>query len=66
MDTADMKARREDRIPIDLNQPVVLGVHNLTGDVTVRAAERTDVLISHVASGSSGTACSWTCWASAC
>ncbi|MDF3018520.1 MAG: hypothetical protein K0R44_3745 [Thermomicrobiales bacterium] len=54
MDTADMKARREDRIPIDLNQPVVLGVHNLNGDVTVRAAERTDVLISHVASGSSG------------
>ena len=54
MDTADTKARREDRIPIDLNQPVVLGVHNPNGDVTVRAAERTDVLISHVASGSSG------------
>ena len=54
MDTADPETRREDRIPIDLSQPVVLGVHNLNGDVTVRAAERTDVLISHVASGSSG------------
>src|SRR5688500_15850719 len=47
MDTADTEARREDRIPIDLNQPIVLNVHNPNGDVTVYAAERTDVLISH-------------------
>jgi DUF4097 and DUF4098 domain-containing protein YvlB len=32
----------------------VLGVHNPGGDITVRAAERTDVLISHVAPGFSG------------
>jgi hypothetical protein len=32
----------------------VLRVHAASGDVTVRAAERTDVLISHVPAGSSG------------
>jgi hypothetical protein len=49
-----MDARREDRIPVDLNQPLVLSVHNPNGDVTVRAAERSDVLIGHVTSGYSG------------
>ena len=46
-DTADTETRREDRIPVDLNQPLVLDVHNPIGDVTVRAADRSDVLISH-------------------
>jgi hypothetical protein len=54
MDTADTETRRENRIPVDLNQPLVLGVHNPGGDITVRAAERTDVLISHVATRFSG------------
>ncbi len=54
MDTADTETRREDRIPVDLNQPIVLSVHNPVGDVTVRATERTDVLISHDTPGSSG------------
>ena len=53
-DTADTETRREDRIPVDLNQPLVLGVHNPGGDITVRAAERTDVLISHAATRFSG------------
>ena len=53
-DTADTEARREDRIPVDLNQPIVLDVHNPNGDVTVRATERTDVLISHIAPGFAG------------
>ena len=53
-DSADTQARREDRIPVDPNQPLVLGVHNPGGDITVRAAERTDVLISHLAPGFSG------------
>jgi hypothetical protein len=53
-DTADTETRREHRIPVDLNQPLVLGVHNPGGDIIVRAAERTDVLISHVAPAFSG------------
>ena len=53
-DRADTDDRREDRIPIDLTQPIVLEVHNPNGDVTVRAAERTDVLISHVTTGYGG------------
>jgi hypothetical protein len=53
-DTADTEARRENRIPVDLNQPVVLSVHLSSGDVTVRATERTDVLIDHATSGSFG------------
>jgi hypothetical protein len=53
-DTGDTESRREDRIPVDLNQPIVLEVHNPNGDVTVRAANRTDVLISHFAPTSSG------------
>jgi hypothetical protein len=53
-DTADMESRREDRIPIDPNKPIVLGVHNLNGDVTVRASDRTDVLISHATPDFSG------------
>ena len=46
-DTADTETRREDRIPVDLNQPIALSVHMFHGDVTVRAAERTDMLIAH-------------------
>ena len=46
-DTADAETRREDRIPVDLNQPIELSVHIPVGDVTIRATERTDVLISH-------------------
>ena len=53
-DTGGKEARREDRIPVDLNQPVVLEVHNPNGDVTVRAADRTDVLISHSETDVSG------------
>jgi hypothetical protein len=53
-DSADAEDRREDRIPIDLDQPLVLGVHNPNGDITIRAAERADVLISHGAPGFSG------------
>jgi hypothetical protein len=53
-DRADTDDRREDRIPIDLTQPIVLEVHNPNGDVTVRAADRTDVLISHATTGYGG------------
>lgn len=42
---------REDHVSVDLAQPVVLEVHNPNGDVTIRAADRPDVLIGHVASG---------------
>src|SRR5215207_3658510 len=47
MDTADNETGREDRIPVDLNQPIELSVHIPVGDVTVRATQRTDLLISH-------------------
>ena len=53
-DTADTETGREDRIPVDLNQPIELSVHVPVGDVTVRATERTDVLISHATPGSFG------------
>jgi hypothetical protein len=53
-DTADTEGRREERIPVDLNQPLVLDVHNPNGDVIVRATERTDVLISHITPGFGG------------
>jgi hypothetical protein len=53
-DTADTEGRREERVPVDLNQPVVLEVHNPNGDVTVRATDRTDVLISPVTPGFGG------------
>ena len=53
-DTADTEAWREERIPVDLNQPIELSVHIPVGDVTVRATERSDVLISHAAPGSFG------------
>jgi hypothetical protein len=53
-DTGDLETRREDRIPVDLNQPIVLEVHNPDGDVTIRGTDRTDVLISHSEIGSSG------------
>lgn len=42
---------REDHFPVDLNQPLVLDVHNPNGDVAVRAVERTDVLVSRVTHG---------------
>ena len=54
MDTADTETGREDRIPVDLNQPIELSVHIPVGDVTVRATERTDVLISHDTPGTFG------------
>jgi Putative adhesin len=50
-DNANAGARREVHIPVDLNQPIVLGIHNPNGDVTVRAVDRTDVLVGHVAPG---------------
>jgi hypothetical protein len=53
-DTADREAGREERIPVDLNQPIVLEVHNPNGDVTVRATDRTDVLVGHTTPGFSG------------
>jgi hypothetical protein len=53
-DTADAETGREDRIPVDLNQPIELSVHIPVGDVTVRATERTDVLIGHDTPGSFG------------
>ncbi len=53
-DTADAETGREDRIPVDLNQPIELSVHIPSGDVTVRATERTDVLIGHGTPGSFG------------
>jgi len=50
-----MEGRREEqRVPVDLNQPLVLDVHNSNGGVTVRASERTDVLISHITHGLAG------------
>jgi hypothetical protein len=54
MDTADPETRREDRIPVDLNQPIDLSVHIPVGNVTVRATERSDVLIGHGRPGSPG------------
>jgi len=53
-DIADNETHREDRIPVDLNQPIELSVHVPVGDVTVRATERTDVLIGHATPGSFG------------
>jgi DUF4097 and DUF4098 domain-containing protein YvlB len=50
-DNANAGARREEHIPVDLNQPIVLGIHNANGDVTVRAVDRTDVLVGHVTTG---------------
>jgi hypothetical protein len=54
MDTADTETGREDRIPVDLNQPIELSVHIPSGDITVRATERSDVLIGHDTPGSPG------------
>jgi hypothetical protein len=54
MDTADTETGREDRIPVDLNQPIELRVHIPSGDITVRATERSDVLIGHDTPGSPG------------
>jgi DUF4097 and DUF4098 domain-containing protein YvlB len=53
-ESADTEDRREDRIPINFNQPIVLEVHNPDGAVTVRAAERTDVLVRHATTGDGG------------
>ena len=54
MDNAHREARREERIPVDLNLPLVLEVHNPNGEVTVRSTDRIDVLVSHVTPGFSG------------
>jgi hypothetical protein len=48
---ADTGTHHEDLIPVDLSQPLVLEVHNPNGDVTIRAAERSDVLVSHIIHG---------------
>ena len=45
----------EDRIPLDLGQPVELTVHNPNGQVTVRAVDRRDALVRHVKHGRPGT-----------
>ena len=50
-DTTNAGTPHEDRIPVDLDQPIVLSVHNPNGDVTVRAADRSDVLIRNVTPG---------------
>jgi hypothetical protein len=44
---ANAETRREHHIPIDLSQPLVLEAHNSSGDVTIRAVDRPDVLVSH-------------------
>jgi Putative adhesin len=48
---SDAEARREEHIPVDLAQPLVLEVRSQSGDVSVRAVDRTDVLISGDALG---------------
>jgi hypothetical protein len=50
-DNTDAGTRREHYVPVDLNQPLVLEVHHPHGDVTVRTAARSDVLITHGAPG---------------
>jgi hypothetical protein len=44
---------RETLIPVDLTQPLVLEIHARNGDVTIRAVERTDVLIGYGSHGPS-------------
>ena len=41
----DSDSPREHLIPVDLTQPLVLEIHNPSGDVAVRAIERPDVRI---------------------
>lgn len=48
---AETDARREDRLPVDLGQPIALSARNPNGDVTIRATDRTDVLVTHVTHG---------------
>lgn len=47
---ADMSPPREDHLPVDLTQPLMLDVRNPNGDVTVRATDRSDLLIGRVSS----------------
>jgi hypothetical protein len=53
-DTAHTGTGRETHIPVDINQPLLLEVHNPHGDVTVRGADRADVLISYRGPGHAG------------
>jgi hypothetical protein len=46
-DHVDTGTEREHHIPVDLSRPIELEIHSHEGDVTVRAADRADVLISH-------------------
>lgn len=47
MHSTDAPTHPRKLIPVDLSQPVVLEVHIPNGDVTLRAADRADVLITH-------------------
>lgn len=47
----DTESRREQQIPVDLTQPLVLEIHAPHGDVSIRAVDRSDVLIGHDADG---------------
>jgi hypothetical protein len=53
-DRTDTATRPEKPIPVDLKQPLLLTVHNASGNVTVRAADRGDVRISHTSIGLPG------------
>jgi hypothetical protein len=48
---SDTDPRREQQIPVDLTQPLVLEIHSPHGDISIRAVDRSDVLISHDADG---------------
>jgi hypothetical protein len=55
MHHTDAGSGREQRIPVDLAQPLTLEVHNHDGDIAIRAADRSDVLIrSESLSGTAG------------
>ncbi len=54
MNSTDTPTHPRKLIPVDLNQPVVLEVHIPNGDVTLRAADRVDVLITHGDAGFHG------------
>ncbi len=45
----------EDRLPLDLSQPVILIVHNPNGDVVIRATDRSDALIRNLKRGQPGS-----------
>ena len=47
----DVESRRGKQIPVDLTQPLVLTIDSPTGDVSVRAVDRPDVLIGYGSPG---------------